>query len=58
LLLCSVFNTQLKAQDTVCLFLYKRVFPRWKAELYHGQSLTQGTASDEDDDADMQQDDE
>ena len=49
----SVFNTQLKAQDTICLYLYKRVFPKWKAELYHGQDISE---ANEDADEDQEDD--
>ena len=60
----SVFNTQLKAQDTICLYLYKRVFPKWKAELYHGQDISEPSGDDDEqedgdeDDAQVSGDDE
>jgi hypothetical protein len=46
----SVFNSQIKAQDTICLYLYKRVFPKWRAEIYHGQDISVGDNNDNDND--------
>ena len=38
---CS-FNGKLKAQDTICMALYKRVFPKWTYEnhVHNGGALS------------------